>query len=175
MSIWKDRAYTAFLTVPSFNVGITILSYPINAIAVVIRPPYGGKKPLYCASNASGDDLFPMFLPFSKKKEILTFFLSLLSKRWFRGDLCYNASSLLKCTVQLSMKQQIHSLQVFLLRRRPASSAVSSPSFPFLMTDVSVVKGRSPVLQAEPKSLQILPEDRDFFPFFFSPNIYLLS
>lgn len=75
----------------------------------------------------------------------------------------------------VSMKQQISSLEVVLLRRRPASSAVSSPSFPFLMTDISVVKGRYVVLQAEPKSLQILPKDRDFFLFFFSPNIYLLS
>lgn len=48
------------------------------------------------------------------------------------------------------------------------------PTFPFLMTDISGVKGRSLVLQAEPKSLQILPKDRDFF-FFFSPYIYLLS
>lgn len=37
------------------------------------------------------------------------------------------------------------------------------PTFPFLMTDISGVKGRSLVLQAEPKSLQILPKDRDFF------------
>lgn len=87
MSIWKDRAYTAFLTVPSFNVGITILSYPINAIAVVIRPPYGGKKPLYCASNASGDDLFPMFLPFSKKKEKYSHSSSHCSQKGGSGEI----------------------------------------------------------------------------------------
>lgn len=47
------------------------------------------------------------------------------------------------------------------------------PTFPFLMTDISGVKGRSLVLQAEPKSLQILPKDRDFF--FFLQSIHLPS
>lgn len=86
VSIWKDWAYTAFLTVPSFTVGITMLSYPAYAIAVggeLIRPP------LCCAWNACGDDLFLTFLPFSKKKGKYSHSSSHCSQKGASGEKVY--------------------------------------------------------------------------------------
>lgn len=86
MSTWKDLAYTAFVTVPSFIVGITILSYSVNAVAV------GGaliRLPLCCALNACGDDLFLMFLPFSKKKGKCSCSSSHCSQKGASGEKVY--------------------------------------------------------------------------------------
>lgn len=139
----------------------------------VIRPPYGGKKPLCCALNACGDYLFIYlfltFLPFSEKKGKYSHSSSHHFQKGASEEKVY-------VLMPAQLSPEVHSTGVHETadqqlggcspQRRPASSSVSSSSFPFLMTDISVVKGRSVVLQAEPKSFWILPKDRDVFLFF---------
>lgn len=172
VSIWKDWAYAVFLSVLLLT--SPVLSYPVNATAVegpVIWTPYWGKKSLCCRLNACEDELLLTFLPFSKKKGKYSCSYH-CSHKGASGDQGYNVSSLLKCTVEVlheSAGQQ--ACRLFFCRRRPASSVVSSPSFHALVAVICVVKGRCMVLQAEPKSVQILAKERVFFSSLFRPNI----
>lgn len=75
-----------------------------------------------------------------------------------------------KCTVEAVNEAAGQQACRFSCMRR-ACSVISSSSFPCLVMVIFIVKGKCVVLQAEPKSIQILAKGRTSFSLLLSPNI----